>query len=277
MTRYCYFNGKITNLDKAKVDLYDIGLLRGYGVFDVMRTEKNKPFLLEKHFKRFENSAKELKLKIPIKKEEYKKILDKLITLNGFKQSIIRTILTGGTSSNGFDRENGNENFFILIEEFKPLSNKIYKKGAKLITLEYNRFNPSAKVTNYVAAIKTQEKKKKEKALEILYTKDGKALEASTSNFFLVKKGKIVTTKEDVLLGITRGMTIDLAKKIGLKVKERKVSEKELYQADEVFLTATNKKIVPVVSINNKKIGNGQVGETTKSLMDELEEFTVRY
>ena len=71
MKRYCYFDGKIMDLNKARVHPYDIGVLRGYGVFDVMRTVNGKPFLIDKHWKRFQNSAKHLKLTIPLNFQEY--------------------------------------------------------------------------------------------------------------------------------------------------------------------------------------------------------------
>lgn len=277
MSTHCYFNGKFTTLDKVKISPYDLGFLRGYGVFDVMRTENRKPFLLDRHWKRFLNSAKELGLLVPLKKENYQKVVEKLIQLNGFPKSNIRTISSGGETKDGLSRKKGKESFLILIEKFHELPLEFYKKGASVITADYERFFPKAKINNYVVAIKNQEKKLKNKALEIFYLKNGKALEASTSNFFLVKKGKINTTKEKILLGITRNLTLELAKKAGFKIEEREIAEKEIFEADEIFLTATNKYIVPIVRIDGKKVGNGKIGPVTKILMEKMEEFVKSY
>jgi len=277
MKNKCYFNGKITTIDKVKINPYDIGMLRGFAVFDVMCTQNKKAFLLDEHWKRFQNSAKELGIKIPIGKNEYQVIVEKLLKLNNFKKSTIRTVLSGGLSSNGFSYEAGKETFMIMIEKFISLPVKIYKNGASVITLDYNRDFPKAKITNYVAAIKNQNKKMKAKALEIIYTKNGKALEASTSNFFIVKNGKIITTKDGVLLGITRNLVVKLARKNKFMIEEREISEKELFSADEVFLTATNKDVAPVVKIDGRKIGKGNVGKITSQLIKEFEKFTLEY
>jgi branched-chain amino acid aminotransferase len=270
MKQACYFNGRITTINKINISPYDIGMLRGYGVFDVMAAFNSKPFLLKEHFKRLQNSARELKLKVPFSQNEYEKILDKLIKLNGFKEATIRTIITGGISADAFSI--GKLTAYILVEKFHDYPREIYQKGAKLISLEHERFCPHAKITNYVEAIRNQELKKKNKALEILFVKNGKVLEASTSNIFIVKNGKIITTKEKILLGITRNLVIKLAKK-EFELEERELSYHEVIKADEVFLTATNKHIVPIVKIDQHKIGNGKPGVVTSEVNKLYEEF----
>ncbi|MDP2639001.1 MAG: aminotransferase class IV [Candidatus Azambacteria bacterium] len=277
MKKYCYFNGKIIALNKVGISPYDIGLLRGYGVFDVMCTENGKPFLLNEHWRRFQNSAKELNLKIPIAKNEYKNILQKIISLNGFPKSIIRTILTGGPSDNGFSHISGNETFLILIEKFIELPKEVYSKGSKVITLKYNRQFPLIKTTNYIAAIKHQKIKEKNKAIEIIYFQDGNFLEAATSNLFIVKDNQIITPKKNVLSGITRNLIIKLAKQKGINIEEREIPEKDFFAAAEVFLTATNKGIVPIIGVDDKVVGNGQVGEITKVLINALNDFSGQY
>ena len=264
-------------MDQAKINPYDIGLLRGYAVFDVMCTQKGKPFLIEAHWKRFLNSAKELNLKVPISKKVYIQLVEKLLKLNGYKKSTVRTILTGGVSDNGFSHKRGREVFYILIEKFCPIPEKIYTQGAGVITLEHDRFFPGAKITNYVVAVRNQDRKEKAGALEIIYIKDKKALEASTSNFFIVKNNKIITTKNNILLGTTRNLVVDIARKAGLNIVERDVKASELFFADEMFLTATNKDIVPVVRIDGKRIGSGKVGPATKRIMKLFSDFVEKY
>ena len=277
MSKFCYFKGRITTLDKIKISPYDLGLLRGYGVFDVLKTEKGKIFCFVEHWKKLNEYSKELDLKIPVKKEAYLKILEKLLKLNKFEKSTIRVVLTGGESPNGFTRIKNKETFFVLVEKFHGPNDEDYEKGVSMITLEYERFFPKAKVANHVVAIRNQAKKEKAGAFEILYLKNGKVLEASTSNFFLVKNGKIITPKENVLLGKTMGLIIKLAKEDKFLVEEREILEKELWEAQEAFLTATSKGVLPVVKINGKKVGNGKVGEITKILMEKLREFVERY
>jgi D-amino acid aminotransferase len=280
MKNYCYFNGKITTVDKIKISPYDIGVLRGYGVFDVMCTENGKPFLLDEHWLRLTNSAKELKLQIPISKKEFREIVEKIIKKNGYKKNTIRTVLTGGVGNpreNAFLPNSKKKTFYILVEKFVSLPRVVFQEGAKIITVDYKRHIPWAKITNYVEAIKNNGRKSKEKALEIVYINKKNILEASSSNLFIVKNGRIVTTHKDILHGITRNLVIKLAKKLKIKIIEREIKISEALSADEVFLTATNKFIVPIIKIDQHKIGNGKIGEVTNRLMEEFDEFVKKY
>lgn len=275
MKKYAHLNGRIMPLERVKINPYDLGLMRGYGVFDVMRTENGKPFLIHEHFLRLERSAGELKLKLPFTEKAYAETVKKLLRLNGFKKSSIRTIITGGVSPDAFSV--GKETALILIEEFKPLPSNVFKNGAKVITLDFQRADPRVKITNYVEAIKHQDKKKKAGALEILYVHDGKVLEFSTSNVLVVKDGKIIAPQKGILFGITRYIALKLAKENGFRIVERDVTEKELRSASEVILTATNKGIVPIVSVDGKKIGDGKPGPVTMKLMRLFDRFTKNY
>jgi branched-chain amino acid aminotransferase len=276
MPKIIFQNGQYLPLKKARILPYDLGFLRGYGVFDFMVTANGKPFMPDDHWKRLELSAKELGLFIPVKKEDYHKIMSKLLKLNKGKEYVIRTVLSGGLSPDGFT-PSGKETFLILIEKRKRLPSNLYEKGASIITLEHQRDCPQAKINNYVVAIKNEREKKKRGALEILYTSKGKISEATTSNIFMVEKGKIITPKDKILFGITRKVVIKIALKYGYHVAERDVSLKEFLKADEAFLTASNKGIVPVVKVNGRKIGNGKVGKHTKVLMEEFAKFINKY
>lgn len=273
--RFGYWQEKILPVEDIMLSPYDLGILRGYGVFDVMRTENGKPFLLDWHWERFENSAKMLGLSIPITKDEYRSILQDLIQKNGFSQSSIRTVLTGGPSEDSLHPQ-GNETFFILVDQLKPLNEKYYTEGVKLMTLDFGRHFPQAKITQHVAAIKHTKQKEEAGAYEILYIRNGKVLEASTSNVGLFIGDVLVTPKNDILLGITRRLIVQLAEELGFSIEEREVTQDELLKADEVFIMATNKYVVPVKQVDEHMIGNGNPGERTKKLLQAVREFSER-
>ncbi len=269
----CYFNGKICELNQVKIDPYDIGMLRGYGVFDVMCTANGKPFLFKEHLARIKKFVKEMKLDFPFTDEGFEKTVNKLLKLNGHKKSTIRTILTGGVSANAFSP--GKTTCYILIEKFEPLPKKYYENGVGVVTLDFARHMPHVKITNYVEAIRNQHLKKNG-SLEITYIKDGKVLENSTSNILMFKGDTLITAKDGILRGTTRNLVLRLAKN-KFKIEERKVSEKELREADEVFLTGANKDVVPVVKIDGKKVGDGKVGKNTKIMMELFRDFYKNY
>lgn len=276
MSQIIFLNGRYLPLKKAGISPYDLGFLRGYGVFDFMVTANSKPFMPDDHWKRLKLSAEELGLTIPINRKKYDQIVKKLIGLHEYKRHVVRTVLTGGISPDGIT-PTGKETFLILIEKAISLPEEIYKKGAKVITVEYLRDCPRAKINNYVVAIKNLKNRLKKNALEILYTNKGKILEAATSNIFMVKEGKIVTPKDKILLGITRKVVIKIARKKGYRVAERDISLKEFLKADEAFLTASNKFVVPIVKVDDRKIGDGKVGKHAQILMEKFGKFIKSY
>lgn len=269
MYPYCFFDGKITQSDKPLIKLNDIAILRGYAAFDFMRIYNGKPFQFKDHMTRFKNTAKAMGLKNRFSDKEIEDVLTQLVKKNKDKDYQVRFILTGGETKNGLFPSV--PVFYILFEKMSDYPDSYYKKGTKLITHEHQRLLPEAKNSNYMQAVMLQNRRLKEKAIEILYVSKGNILEATTSNVFIVKDNKLYTPKDNILKGITRKLTIDLAKKLKLDVIEKEISKTQLDEADEVFITATNKKILPIVQIDSMAVADGKVGEVTQRLLTEYQ------
>lgn len=263
-------------IEEANVSPRDLGFLRGYAVYDVMPVVNGEPFLFDEHWKRFERSADDLGLRIPTTPDEAKEIARDLIRRHEYETMIVRTVLSGGPSANGFLPE-GNETFCMMVEETAPLPRELYDKGGKVITLGYRRMHPSSRTADFIVPLRERERKLAEGAVEILYVHGGRVLEASTSNFFIVKDGEIRTTGHGPRSGITRRLIVRLAKGAGIPVREHGLFEGDLRSCDEAFLTASNKLIVPIVQVNDFPVGDGEVGPVTKRLLSILEGFMKSY
>jgi branched-chain amino acid aminotransferase len=272
MATYCYFDGKIVPLSKALLPVTDISILRGYAIFDFTKVYQGKLFLLHEHIQRFKNSAKKMNLKTPVSDTKIKKIISALLAKNKMRDANVRFVLTGGKTIDGLSYDAKNSLFFILLEPVKNLPLKLYTHGAKLMTYEFQRSFPDVKTTMYITAVKLQAEKRKRGAVEILYIYKGKILEATTSNFFIFRGNKLITSKNNILIGITRNFVIQLARKAGFTVIERDIRLHELQEAHEAFITATNKEILPITKVDNQKIGSGIVGKHTKQLMNMFQE-----
>lgn len=272
MNKSCYLNGKIIFEDKAHVSINDLGLLRGYGVFDFLRTYNGKPFLLKEHLNRLENSIRKIGLKISISKTEIGKIISELLQKNKLSDTTIKIVVTGGYSDDGITCDFRSPTIFIITREIPRYTPKIYKNGIKLITYEYQRDCPQVKSTNYGTMMRLQKKKKQMNAFEILYINKGYIREGATSNLFLFKGRKLMTPKNYVLAGVTKNFVMKLAKS-NFKVEEKEIKLSEINHADEAFITSTTREILPVTKIDNIKIGTGKVGKNTKQLMELFENY----
>ncbi|MFA5084159.1 MAG: aminotransferase class IV [Candidatus Paceibacterota bacterium] len=263
---FYYLNGKIVEKNKAVIPINDLGLLRAYGVFDYLKTYNRRPFHPEDHVNRFFRSASHFNLKMPVSKKELRRIILELIARNkSLKELSFRMVLTGGETEDA--KTSKKPTFFIVVGEAHSYPESVFEKGIKLATLNYGREFPEIKTINYLFAVSQWKNILEKKASEILYVSEGKVLEASTSNFFMVKNKTLFTPKNNILGGVTRKLVIELARKNGIKVAEKEISLSEVLKADECFITATDKEITPVVKIDDKIISNGRVGPITKKLL----------
>jgi branched-chain amino acid aminotransferase len=271
--KYAYLNGKIIPSSKACIHSYDLGLMRGMAVFDFLRFRNQKPIFLKEHLDRYFRSAKILNIPTVFTKEEYTKAISDLITKNKQENGTVRIILSAGPITSGFTITT--PHVIILIEPYYELPQEYFEKGVKIITDIYDRPYPKAKHTHYLEAGILDSKKLKSKALEIVYIDSkGFVCEPSTSNICIIKKGILYTPKSNVLEGITLMYVLKTAKKLGIKCVIKDFKLKDLLNADEVFITATNKDVLPVIKIDSHIIADGKVGLLSKKILGNYRALT---
>ena len=275
MTPYCYLNGVIVPVAEAKVGVYDMGLLRGFGIYEALATSNRRPFMLEAHMERFRRSSERMGLTIPVTDAEFASILEELIARNvrPGKEAAVRIILTGGEAIGGIEYDRSRPTFYVLVEEMAKLPASVFEEGCSVTVVDHQRQFPESKTTNYIEAVTHQQERVAAGALEILYVNDGKVLECATSNFFIVKGGIIATANENILHGITRKAAIMAAESAGLVVEQREVTVAELEDADEAFLTSSFKDVVPVVKVGDRLVADGKPGRVTQEVMDAFHDL----
>ena len=277
MEPFCYLNGKIVPIGDARVSVNDIGLLRGFGIYEGLITHNRKPFMLADHLERFHRSAGKMSLAIPVSDADIEVAINDLVERNVPKdtEALIRIILTGGETRGVIDYGD-TPTLFILVTEFAPLEAEYLEHGCSLMSVEYHRDLAEIKSINYIKTVLLQKERRAKGALEVVYTWQGYVYECGGSNIFIVKGGKLITTKDDIVLGITRKVVITLARPL-FEIEERPITVEELRTADEVFITGSFKEVVGVVAIDGKKVGDGMVGPTTKKVMDAFHDFARSY
>lgn len=278
MEQKCWLNGEIIPLSSAKVSVLDIGLLRGFGIYEGLITHNRKPFMLEDHLARMHRSAAKMSLKVPVDDAAIGAAIRELVETNvpAGKEALIRIILTGGTTVGVIDYNPDTPTMFILVDEFSPLESEYVENGCKIEMVEYHRDLSEIKSINYIKTVLLQKERRAKNALELVYVWQGQVLECGGSNIFIVKDGKIITTKDDIVLGITRKVAIDVAKP-HYGVEERPISVDEMLSADEVFITGSFKEVVPVIQIGDTKIGNGAPGPVSKHVVELFADFATNY
>lgn len=274
MEPLCFLNGEIVPLRDAKVGILDLGVLRGFGIYDGLTAFSGKPFRFKDHWERFQIAANILELTIPYTEDEVQDAMITIIAHNApGTRANLRMVLTGGEAEGGLKHIPGRETLFITAETAVPLPATLYERGGKLMQYEHQRIMPEIKTTNYITAVTLQKKRTEAGATEILYTNDNRILECATSNVFIVKNGTISTPDSGVLKGVTRKIVLELARSIH-PIEERTISINELLDADEVFITGSFKDIMPIVSVDGRTIGSGSPGAITRDTMKRFTQYT---
>ncbi len=274
MNSLCLINGKIVRKSHARIAVDDLGLQRGYAVFDYVRTYNGKLFHIPDYLERLRNSASALHLELPYPDEKIVEITTRLIGESALKNPAIRLILTGGKAKESirFDQPN----FLIITEELPYHPSELYIYGGKLITFEYQRELPHVKTTNYLNSIRLDALKREKGAFNMLYYYQDRVTECPRDNFFIFVGDTLVTPKDDVLQGITKKQILRLSRE-HFSVEEREVSLQELSSATEAFTTSTSKGIIPINQIDDHKIGSGSAGERTRTIMRLFQDYTESY
>ncbi len=272
----CYIDGEFVRADDAQIPARDLAILRGYGVFDYMRTYGGEVFRLDDHIARLERSAAMVGLEMPLSHEAMCRLINELLARNGNPESGVRVVLTGGTSADSMTSSEGSR-LMVLVEPIHVYPRACYEQGVKVITFRDERFLPEAKTIIYTPAILALKKAKAQGALEAIHVdRRGRALEATTSNLFAFCCGALVTPGADVLPGVTRQVVLELAEGV-FPVEVRDIMLDELLYADEVFITASNKEIMPVIAVDEVMIGDGNPGKRTREMMRLFREYVAGY
>lgn len=270
-----YLNGQFLKDEEAKISVFDLGLLRGYGVFDYLRTYQHKPFHLKEHLDRLAFSAQEVGLTLPHTYNEITDIITHLLQHTTDEELGIKILLTGGLSDDHITpREPAH--LMILTQALNPPSSIDYQEGIATITSSLKRSQPTAKTLQYTPAIIALKQGKLKNAKEVLYLNDNnEILEATTSNFFIfTREGKLRTPESpELLIGITRAVVLHLAQS-HFPIEIGPIPLSSLEEAAECFITSSNKEILPVTRIDDHLIGTGKVGPHTTSLQALFRAYT---
>ncbi len=270
-----WLDNGLVDKEQAKVSVFDHGLLYGDGVFEGIRVYGGKIFELEAHLKRLWDSAKVIRLEIPMTMEQMTEALYQTVRANNVVDGYIRQVVTRGVGDLGLNPYLCKRACVIIIAaNIQLYKEELYEKGLKVVSVPTLRNHPMAlppqvKSLNYLNNIMAKIESIDAGASEaIMYNSEGYVAEASGDNVFIVKNGTIYTppVQAGSLDGITRQVVMRLASQAGLPVVEKNLTRFDLYVADEFFLTGSAAEVIGVVEIDGRLIGQGAPGPMTQKL-----------
>ncbi|MEA1883835.1 MAG: aminotransferase class IV [Thermotogota bacterium] len=263
---FVYMNENWKEEEKANISINNPGFTSARVVYETIRTYKGELFRFKKHYDRLANSADAMKMVLNKTCEEMEQIIITGISKNRLDEAYIRIYLTS------------NPDLIIQIKDFPKIDPNIYQTGVLTDISEIRRQafmhkKTAIKTTGALDVFLSRIKKPNHLYDFIMLNREGYVAEGTFSNVFLVNDGFLITPSMEtgILSGITREVVIELSQKCKITCEQRLVEEKELFEADELFLTHTSGGIVPIKALGHREY---QIGKITLHLMSALEEFT---
>ncbi len=279
MPNFAYINNKFVNFRSSKIHIEDRGLQFADSVYEVIAVLDKNLIDLDFHLKRLKYSLRELEINFTINKKNLNNIFLNLIKKNKTRNGIIYLQITRGIQ---FREHKYQKNLTptLIVYTRNKIFNLPGKKfvGVNTITYQDLRWKRrDIKTVNLLPNIIAANMAKKKNAYEAILIQDGKVTEGTSSNIWIIKRNNLIThpANSDILKGVTRTSLLKIIKKTKLKLIEKQFTQKQLINADEVFLTSSGSFITPILKIDNKKINNGKIGNITLKLAEMYTEACI--
>jgi branched-chain amino acid aminotransferase len=277
MSLKVWIDGHLVDKEHAKISVYDHGLLYGDGVFEGIRVYKGRIFENDAHLRRLADSAKAIRLAIPLNSEQLRVAIEQTVKANNFSDCYVRLIVTRGVGYLGLNPNKcSNPSVIIIADTIEMYPPEMYQKGMSVITASVIRNHPNAispriKSLNYLNNILARIEASDAGVPEaIMLNGNGNVAEATGDNIFIVHSGVVYTpgTADGILEGVTRAVMLRLCAQLGIAAHEKTLQRQDLYMADECFLTGTGAEVIPVTRIDGRNVGTAEPGPVTRRLID---------
>ncbi len=268
-----FIDGVYLQDEDALISVRDLSILRGFGVFDFLKTYQGKPFHLREHLLRLRYSAEGIGLTLPYSLEAIAEIVEHLLKRSKLQEAAIKILVTGGISPDQFTPVK--PSLIAFAYPLAPCPQEFYEQGVNVVTTPLSRSLPTYKTLQYLPGIVAVQQGHAVQAKEAIYlSQNGVLLEGVTSNFFAFKQGVLHTCMSDaVLAGITREVVLQRLSQ-DFSISYEPVTYDDIPLLEEAFITASNKEILPVVQIDHTRIGHGRIGKNTQKIMTSFHQYT---
>jgi D-alanine transaminase len=265
-----YLNGAYTPLSEAKIPVLDRGFIFGDGIYEVVPMYARKPFRAKQHLARLFRSLASIGIPNPHTEEEWMALVDKVSQAHPAGDQVIYIQVTRGVAkrAHAFPAE-VTPTVFIMTNPLALPSAEAVEAGVACVSMEDKRWlHCEIKSVSLLGNVLAAQNAAENGVTEAIQFRDGFLTEASSSNVWIVKNGKLMGPPKDnlILEGIRYGLMEELSAAGDIQLESRRITRDEVFAADEVLITSATKEILPVVTIDGKSIGNGTPGPVFRKL-----------
>ena len=273
-----YLNGDFLPLDEARVPVMDRGFLFGDGVYEVIPVYGGKLFRLSHHLRRLENSLAAVRIGNPLAEKAWESILRELVERNQGNDQALYLQVTRGVApkrDHAFPADIRPTVFAISTPGVASIDIES-ATGIAAITLPDIRWQHcNIKAITLLPNVLLRQQAIDANTAEAILIRDGYVMEGAASNLFIVRNGTLITPPNGpaLLPGITRDLILELAAANDIPLRESAITQQELNQAEEIWLTSSTREISPVTRLNDQLIGTGKPGPLWKRLIRLFQDY----
>jgi len=278
--RFVFHNDEVKPVEKTRWSPGQAGLICGWGLFTTVRIVRGEAFAYERHWRRLEKDAALIRLPMTYTGVRVRVQLQELIRTNKVKDGCARIYLVWNTVGSWKSDEKMPEVDLVITTADLPH----YPEMVRLALREHARHAASplagVKTISWLDSVWVAEEAKREGYDEVvLLNERGEVSECTAANIFAVRNDKVMTPplSSGCLEGVTRGVLMEIAAEAGTTVVEQAMRPEDLYVAEEVFITSTNRNVIGVKEIAGRVMGSGVTGELTKKLDEAFEAYLNDY
>ena len=272
-----WIEGEYVPLGEARIPMLDEGFMRSDLTYDVPSVWDGRFFRLDDHLSRLEASCSKLRLKLPLPREQVKRILVEMVSQSEIRDAFVEIIVTRGLKGvRGNKPEDIVNRLYMLVQPYVWVMDPDAQRGggSAVVTRSVRRvppgaIDPTVKNLQWGDLVRGLfEASDRDATYPFLTDGDTNLTEGSGFNIVLVKDGVLYTPDRGVLEGITRKSVIDVARAQGFNVRVEVVPVQLAYLADEIFMSTTAGGIMPITSLDGRPVNGGQIGPVTKAIWD---------
>lgn len=274
----CFLNGAFLSWESARISPFDRGFLYADGVYELMPIYAGRPFRFEAHCERLTRSLAEIRMADPHTRAEWRSIIATLLERNGGGDRYVYWQVTRGAERgrNHAPLPDIPRTVFAFCAPLPVPPATVFENGLACITTEDTRWaRCDIKSISLLANVLLRQQSIDANAAETILLRDGQMMEASASGVHVVVAGELRTPPRSrrILPGTTRSVVEELAQRAGIPYRSTPVSEAELRNADEIWLSAATRETVPVTQLDGKPVGTGKPGPVWRRMHEAFQQY----
>ena len=277
MSETAYLNGQFLPLADARIPVLDRGFIFGDGVYEVIPVYSRRPFRLPEHLRRLQHSLDAIRLGNPMADAEWTRLIHELVARHsGEDQSVYLQVTRGVAKRDHAFPKEGKPTVFMMSSPLSTPPREQIEQGVPCITAtDFRWLKCDVKSVSLLGNCLLRQLAADAGAAEVVLFRDGILTEASASNVFVVRGGKLLAPPKNhlILPGITYDVVLELAAAKGIPIELRAIAEQEVRSADELWVTSSSKEVLAITTLDGKPVGNGRPGPLFRTVHQAFQEF----